>query len=65
MGNYKYQKVFNEIKEQILHGDLENGEKLPSLRSLSKDHALSIHTIMSAYHKLEECGYIEASERSG
>lgn len=65
MGKFKYQKVFNEIKEQILHGDLENGEKLPSLRSLSKDHALSIHTIMSAYHKLEECGYIEASERSG
>jgi len=65
MGNYKYQVIYEEIEQQIKHGDLEVGDKVPSLRSMANTHNLSIHTVMAAYHKLEENGYLEANERSG
>ena len=65
MSNYKYQIIYEEIENKIKHGDLEAGDKIPSLRSMANSHSLSIHTVMAAYHKLEENGYLEANERSG
>ena len=60
-----YIQIFNAIKEDILDGKLEEGEKLPSLRSLSKDIYVSLTTVDAAYSQLLVEGYINSIPKSG
>ena len=60
-----YIQIFNAIKEDILDGKLEEGEKLPSLRNLSKDTNVSLTTIDTAYSQLLVEGYIKSVPKSG
>jgi GntR family transcriptional regulator/MocR family aminotransferase len=60
-----YIQIFNAIKEDILDGKLEEGEKLPSLRSLSKDIDVSLTTVDAAYSQLLVEGYINSIPKSG
>lgn len=53
-----YEQIQNQIKSQILSGDLCSDELLPSIRSLAKDLKVSIITTKRAYEELEKEGYI-------
>lgn len=44
---------------------LKIGDKLPSVRLLSKQHAISVSTILQAYYHLEGKGLIESRPQSG
>jgi DNA-binding transcriptional MocR family regulator len=60
-----YEKLAAEIVSQIEAGTFQPGDRLPSVREISKQKKLSVSTIMQAYHMLEDRGTIEARPQSG
>lgn len=54
-----YQQIKNQIIEQILKGELSEGEPLPSIRKLAKELKISVITTKRAYEELENEGYID------
>ena len=60
-----YQQLYRYIKEAIGKEDILPGEKLPSLRSLSRSLRVSVTTIELAYDQLLVEGYIESRPQSG
>lgn len=48
-----YQQLVQEIKEHILKGLLQPGDKLPSVRELSAQLTINPNTIQKAYQELE------------
>ncbi|WP_404996603.1 GntR family transcriptional regulator [Caldifermentibacillus hisashii] len=53
-----YLQIINQIKSQILTGDLKEGQALPSIRSLAKELEISVITTKRAYDELEKDGFI-------
>ena len=60
-----YIQLYNSIREAILRGHIQSGEKLPSLRALSKSLDLSVTTVQQAYNQLLLEGYIQSRPQSG
>ena len=60
-----YLQLYSYIKDSILAGEIKEGEKLPSLRSLAKTTSLSITTVEQSYNQLLVEGYIYAKPQSG
>ena len=60
-----YLQLYDYIKRAILHGEIKENEKLPSLRSLAKSTGLSITTIEQCYNQLLVEGYIYSKAQSG
>lgn len=54
-----YEQIIDQIKAQILTGELLQGTPLPSIRSLAKDLHVSIITTKRAYEELESLGLID------
>lgn len=49
----RYQHLATLLAERIEQGLYRHGEKLPSVRSLSREHGVSISTVQQAYQTLE------------
>lgn len=62
---YRYQAVEKQITDMIDSGALTLGDKLPSLRRMSRDLGMSISTVNQAYVELEHKGVVESRPRSG
>jgi DNA-binding transcriptional MocR family regulator len=60
-----YQKVADEIGALITAGTLRAGERVPSVRRLSRQQGVSVSTVLQAYQRLEDIGLIEARPQSG
>ena len=60
-----YIQLYTYIKEAILRDDIMPGDKLPSLRELSKTLSLSLTTVELAYNQLIVEGYINSRPQSG
>lgn len=60
-----YVQIKEQVKEQILSGELEEDEMLPSLRQLAKDLKISVLTTTRAYNELEEEGFITSRQGKG
>lgn len=60
-----YEQVELRIKELILKGALNEGEKLPSVRELSAILTINPNTISKAYRELEREGIIETLRGKG
>lgn len=60
-----YQQIKNQIKEAILHGELEEGEMLPSIRALASDLRVSVLTTRRVYDELESEGFITTKAGKG
>ncbi len=60
-----YEKLASDIEEQIARGVFHAGERLPSIRQMSRHHELSITTVVHAYLLLESKGIIESHPQSG
>lgn len=61
----KYVQICNHIKDLIKNDELEDGEKLPTIRSLSDFLGVNKITIINAYKKLEQEGYAVSKMGSG
>ena len=53
-----YDQIYSQIKAQIISGELQEHESLPSIRSLAKDLRISVITTKRAYDELEKEGFI-------
>ena len=53
-----YKQVSDQVRDAIARGDLKGGEKLPSIRELSRELDTSPITIKRSYSDLESEGYI-------
>ncbi len=60
-----YQQILNQIKADIMKGELEEGEPLPSIRQLARDLRISVITTKRAYEELEADGFIESVPGKG
>lgn len=53
-----YRQIVNQIKNHIMSGALQEGEPLPSIRTLASELHISSITTKRAYEELEREGYI-------
>jgi DNA-binding transcriptional MocR family regulator len=64
-----HQPLYHELAERmgdlIRKGTFTSGCRLPSVRKMSREHGVSITTVVEAYGRLEDCGLIEPRARSG
>ena len=55
-----YEQIEEQIKSQIMTGELSAGDALPSMRVLAKELRISVITTKRAYEDLERDGFIES-----
>ncbi len=60
-----YVRVAGSIRQQVTNGALRPGDRVPSLRQLSRQQRVSMSTALQAYLWLETRGYLEARPQSG
>lgn len=53
-----YEQLMDQIKKDIISGELKENEALPSVRALSSSLKISALTVKKAYDKLEEDGFV-------
>lgn len=61
--------IYEQLRRQIIigiaRGDLKSGEDLPSVRQLSGDLGINMHTVNKTYNILKEEGYLTIDRRKG
>lgn len=55
-----YEQIVNQLKNEIVTGELTPGEALPSIRMLAADLSVSVITTKRAYEELEKEGLIRS-----
>lgn len=60
-----YEQIRSQIAEDVLSGELQPGDRLPTVRSLASDLGLATNTVARAYRELEQAGVIETRGRAG
>ena len=53
-----YEQLYTQIKNQILSGELQPEEAMPSIRGLARDLRISVITTKRAYDELEQEGFL-------
>ncbi|TCV93649.1 aminotransferase-like domain-containing protein [Biostraticola tofi] len=61
----RYYRLADIIGERIEQGLYQCGQRLPSVRSLSQEHEVSISTVQQAYRVLEQRQLVEPRPKSG
>lgn len=64
-GSFLYEQVAAELAELVRQGTFRPGERIPSVRQLSRQRKISITTVLQAYMLLENQGLIETRPQSG
>lgn len=62
---YKYERIADDIGHLIESGAYRPGDRIPSVRQMSRARDVSITTVLQAYYLLEAQGLIKARPRSG
>ncbi|MGI5966209.1 MULTISPECIES: GntR family transcriptional regulator [Anaerotruncus] len=60
-----YEQIEEQIKNEILAGNLTQGEPLPSIRYLARELKVSIITTKRAYDDLEADGFLTTTPGKG
>lgn len=60
-----YAQIREQLKEQILNGQIPEGSTLPSIRQLAKEAGVSVITTTRAYSDLEAEGFIATMQGKG
>jgi GntR family transcriptional regulator len=59
------QQLEGQIRWQILHGVLQPGEELPTVRAIAAGLAVNPHAVEQAYGRLEKQGFLISGESCG
>ncbi|QRV25637.1 aminotransferase class I/II-fold pyridoxal phosphate-dependent enzyme [Marinomonas foliarum] len=65
MADFLYKGVVDWFLDQMSQEAIVPGDKMPSLRALSKQLSLSLNTVIHGYELLSEDGWIESRPKSG
>lgn len=61
--------IYTQICRQIIKGiainDLNEGDELPSVRSMAQDLGVNLHTVNKAYNILKQGGFLIVNRRKG
>lgn len=60
-----YEQIVRQLEEQIISGELHEGDALPSMRLLAKELRISVITTKRAYEELERNGFIVTMQGRG
>jgi len=60
-----YHQVAEQIHGLVRAGTLRAGDRVPSVRRMSRQQGCSVSTVLQAYQRLEDIGVIEARPQSG
>ena len=60
-----YRQIIEQIKFAIARGDIEPGDRLPTVRQLAVDLAINPNTVVRAYRELEIEGVLDTQQGSG
>ena len=60
-----YEKIADSLRQSILQGLFQAGDRLPSVRQLSAQYGVSISTVQAAYRCLEMENLLEARAKAG
>lgn len=60
-----YIQLRNQIVIAIAHGDLSQGDKLPTIRQLAQDLGINNMTVNKSYAMLKQEGFISIGRRHG
>lgn len=60
-----YEQIFQQIKNLILRGELQENDPLPSIRNLARELQISVITTKRAYQELEREGFIVTAAGRG
>jgi len=63
--HYLYQQVADRVVALIDNRTLKPGDRIPSVRRMSQEMSVAITTVMEAYRRLEDRGFVEARPQSG
>jgi len=60
-----YRQIIEQVKFAIARGDLESGDRLPTVRQLAVDLSVNPNTVVRAYRELEIGGMLNTQQGSG
>jgi DNA-binding transcriptional regulator YhcF (GntR family) len=60
-----YDQVKRQISAMVTSGELQPGDKLPTVRRLADDLGLAPNTVARAYRELEAIGLLDTRGRAG
>jgi GntR family transcriptional regulator len=60
-----YRQIIEQVKFAIARGDLQPGDRLPTVRQLAVDLSINPNTVTRAYRELEIEGVLDTQQGSG
>jgi len=60
-----YRQIIEQIKFAMARGDLDAGDRLPTVRQLAVDLSVNPNTVVRAYRELEIEGVLETQQGTG
>jgi GntR family transcriptional regulator len=60
-----YRQIIEQIKFGIARGEMEPGDRLPTVRQLAVDLSINPNTVIRAYRELEIEGVLDTQQGSG
>lgn len=60
-----YRQIIEQVKFAIARGDLQPGDRLPTVRQLAVDLSINLNTVVRAYRELEIEGMLSTQQGSG
>ncbi len=60
-----YKQIILQVKKEIILGGLKKGDKLPSIRDLSRILGVNVNTVLKAYERLSAEGIVASEQGKG
>jgi GntR family transcriptional regulator len=60
-----YRKIIDDIRQQIVTGELRPGDKLPSISQLMEQYECSDTPVKAALGRLQDAGWLEGHQGRG
>jgi len=60
-----YRQIIEQVKFAVSRGELETGDRLPTVRKLAVDLSINPNTVVRAYRELELEGVLDTQQGSG
>ena len=60
-----YEQIRRQVADRVERGELQPGDRLPTVRALADELGVAANTVARAYRELEHAGVIETRGRAG
>ena len=60
-----YTQIVEQVKQQVVSGQLKPGDQLPTVRALALELRVNFNTVARAYRLLDEAGIISTQQGRG